>query len=751
MVVNIIFRNLLRRKTRTLLTILGIGVGVTVIIALGALADGFQAGYSSMMQGSKADLVLSQPDSMDVSYSAVKEAVGAELAAMSEVEAVTGMLQGLVQTESEPFFIVFGYPENSFMLERFTASEGYNLFDRIPRDLRGKPILIGSAAAEVTKKGVGDTLRITSTTYRIVGIYETGDVFEDSGALMRLEDAQSLLGKNSQVSLFYIRLTDTSLRARLEERIARKWPDLLLSGTSEFANQQSMQTILRAFVWVIGGLAIVIGGVGMLNAQLMAIFERTREIGVLRAVGWKRHQVLGMILGESIVVCLAGGLFGIFQGWLLLKGLSQITVLMGTQTGTFSLGLIAQAMLVVLVLGLVGGLYPAWRASLLQPVEALRYEGGSTHARRLPFGGMAVQSLWQRSTRSLLTLGAIGLTVGAILALEAVVQGFVASFTDMASGTQAEIMIRQADIADTTLSVIDERVVDSIAAMPEVRSASGVVFTGLILPNSGVMFLLQGYSPSDFSIQRFHLVEGQMLTGNRQILLGRLMADTLKKKIGDILELSGMRFRVVGIYETNIGWEQTGGIVTLRDAQNFIGRPRQVSMIAVKLKDATQAPIIVERIHAKYPGVYAALSADFAEDMPDIQSSNAMLDGISLVAIAAGGLSVLNTMLMSVFERTREIGVLRALGWRRHAVLAMILRESVLLGLLGGLVGIVISFALIELMKLSASLGSWVDPVWSWDIFARAILLSVFLGAVGGLYPAYRATRLRPVEALRCE
>ncbi len=748
---SIIFRNLLRRKIRTSLTILGIGVGVTVIIVLGTLADGFQAGYSSMMQGSKADLVLSQPDTMDVSYSAVKEANGAELAAMPEIESVSGMLQGLVQTESEPFFIVFGYPEESFMLERFKVRDGFALYERLPRELRGKPILLGSAAAEVMDKGVGDTLRITSTTYRIVGVYETGDVFEDSAALMRLDDAQDLLGKSNQVSLFYIRLTDTSLRSRVEERIAHKWPDLLLSGTSEFANQQSMQTILRAFVWVIGGLAIVIGGVGMLNAQLMAIFERTREIGVLRALGWTRQQVLGMILGESVLVCLAGGLFGILQGWLLLKGLSQITVLMGTQTGTVSLGLMAQAFLVVMVLGLVGGLYPAWRASLLQPVEALRYEGGSARVRRLPFGGMAVQSLWQRSTRSLLTLGAIGLTVGAILALEAVVQGFVASFTDMASGTQAEIMIRQADIADTTLSVIDERVVDSIAAMSEVQSASGVVFTGLILPDSGVMFLLQGYSPNDVIIQRFHLVEGRRLAGNRQILLGRLMSDTLKKGVGDMVEISGMRFRVVGIYETNIGWEQTGGVVTLRDAQNFIGRPRQVSMIAVKLKDADQAPALVERLNAKHPGLYAALSAEFAEEMPDIQSSNAMLDGISLIAIAAGGLSVLNTMLMSVFERTREIGVLRALGWRRAAVLVMILREAVLLGLLGGLAGIALSFGLIALMKLNAALGSWVDPVWSWDIFARAFLLSIFLGAIGGLYPAYRATRLQPVEALRYE
>jgi ABC-type antimicrobial peptide transport system permease subunit len=483
----------------------------------------------------------------------------------------------------------------------------------------------------------------------------------------------------------------------------------------------------------------------------MAVFERTREIGVLRALGWNRRRVLSMILGESILVCLAGGAMGILLGWLLLLGLSQVTVLMGTRTGNIGFGLIVQAMSVVLVMGLVGGSYPAWRASRLLPVEALRYEGGSTKVRRLPVGGMAVQSLWQRSTRSLLTLGAIGLTVGAILALEAVVRGFVASFTDMATGTQAEIMVRQADIADATLSAIDERVVDYIGAMPGVRSAAGVAFTGLILPDSGVMFVMQGYGPNEFGIQRFHIVEGERLTGNRQILLGRLMADTLKREVGDVVELTGMRFRVVGIYESNVGWEQMGGVTTLRDAQNFMGRPRKVSMIGVKIDNPADAQAIVNRINDELPGVYAALAGEFAAEMPDIQTSNAMLDGISVMAIAAGGLTVLNTMMMAVFERTREIGVLRAVGWRRRAVLRMILRESVLLGLLGGVLGVVLSFGLTALMRTNASLGSWVDPVWAWDIFARAMLLSLLLGAAGGLYPAYRATRLQPIEALRYE
>ncbi len=125
-----IFKNLFRRKGRTLLTIIGISIGVAAIIGLGAMAQGMELGYSTMLSGSQADLVLSQPDSFDISYSSVDQSLLEGLAAMPEVEAVSGMIEGFVQTENVPFLYLFGYPEESFVLDRFQIIDGLSLFER---------------------------------------------------------------------------------------------------------------------------------------------------------------------------------------------------------------------------------------------------------------------------------------------------------------------------------------------------------------------------------------------------------------------------------------------------------------------------------------------------------------------------------------------------------------------------------------------------------------------------------------------
>ena len=747
-----ILKNLLRRKIRTLLTILGIGIGVAAIISLGSLANGLKSGYNSMLTGSKADLIISQPDALMVSLSSIDEKVGEQLRTMPEVSKVSGMLQGFTQAEDQPFFFIFGYPEDSFVLDRFVITEGVSLFSKEAKKVKGNPILLGSAAAEMLKKSPGDSLRLGSSLYRIVGIYETGDAFEDSGALLSLEDAQVLLGKSRQVSLYYIKLKDPKFRDRFITKAERIWSDLSISGSKEFTENQTFLAYMEGYVWIIGGLAVIIGGISMMNSQLMSIYERTREIGVLRAVGWSQWRVLWMILGESILVCLLGGVAGIGIGWVIMYNLSKISVALTWGNSGLSSDLIIQAFIIMVFLGIVGGLYPAWRASRLHPIEALRYEGGGgTKIRRLPVGGMAVQSLWQRTTRTLLTLTVIGIAVGAIISIDSMMRGLKAEVNGIFISGDMQIMIRQADIADTGLSAIDERIGEKIAAFPEVKNVSGILLSAVMMPDAGGFFIIFGVSPNEQAIKRYKIIEGETLSTNRQIILGKFMADTLNKHAGDTLDLMGSRFRITGIYESSVSWEEMGGVLTIRDAQIFIGKPRKVTMYGVTLHDPSQAEEVVEKINREFPEVHAALSGEFTNEMPDFENTDKMINAITIIAIIIGGIEVLNAMLMSVFERTREIGVLRALGWRRRDVLKMILNESAILGLLGGIASILIAYILSFVMLHASGYGGALKTSWEPIIFIRAISISFILGLIGGVYPAFWATKLLPVEALRYE
>ncbi len=579
-----IFKNLFRRKGRTFLTVLGISIGVAAIVALGALADGVQAGYDSFLTGSKADLVLSQAEAMDVSMSSIDESIGRDLLAMSEVAEVSAMMQGMTQTEGVPYFFVFGYPEDSFVLGRFKIIDGVGLDDHEAQRMHGKPLILGASAAEIMEKSPGDTLHLIDSVYRIVGIYETGQTLEDSGALIGLHDAQELLGKQRQANIFYIQLKDPVLAERVITRAERLWPDLSLSSSETYADKQILGTAMQGYVWGIAGLAIIIGGVTMMNSQLMAVMERTREIGVLRSVGWNKWRIMRMILGESLVVGILGGIIGSIIGWLMLVASSDFTSFFGATTANIRPAILQQAFGTVLILGFVGGAYPAWRASRLQPVEALRYEGGSSDkVRRLPIGGMAAQSLRQRTTRTLLTLGAIGITVGGIMALEAIVRGMSELMGGI--GGDAEIMIRQAGIADTGYSTIDERIGDKISLLPEVQNVSGLTFSATFDMEAGTLFIIQGLAPNEYRIQRLNIVDGKRLTSNHQIILGNMVADAMGKEVGDTVEIGGYRYRVVGIYESDSAWMEMGGVVTQRDAQTFAGKPHKVAMYMVKVNE----------------------------------------------------------------------------------------------------------------------------------------------------------------------
>ncbi|MGD1995989.1 MAG: ABC transporter permease [Anaerolineae bacterium] len=191
-----ILKNLLRRKGRTILTLVGISIGVAAIIALGAMAEGMRAGYSAMTRGSQADLVLTQKGAIDVTMGGVEEPVADQLLTWPEVTDVDGMLIGNVQAEDAPYFFIFGYDPDGLSIAHFRIVAGDSLAEA--HGVRGKPLILGRGAARSLNKEVGDALRITGGVFRVVGIYETGDGFEDSGVAISLEEAQALLRRHAR-------------------------------------------------------------------------------------------------------------------------------------------------------------------------------------------------------------------------------------------------------------------------------------------------------------------------------------------------------------------------------------------------------------------------------------------------------------------------------------------------------------------------------------------------------------------------
>jgi len=750
-----IFANLFRRRGRTILTVLGISIGVAAIVALGAVAQGLEAGLTAMTRSSEADLVLSQAGALSSIISSVDESVGDELRTWPEVSDVAGLLFGnvLLGSGGRNFFVL-GHEPESFAVIHFRIIEGQDLASALDargtQRVRGTPLILGLRAAESLDKAVGDTVRLGGAIFRVVGIYETGDGLEDAAAVVSLHDAQALTLQSHRVSMFYVKLRDPADEDRLRTKVERRYPDLSLVTTSGFVDQEQMLGILDAMAMAVAGLAVVIGGIVMANTLFMSVFERTREIGVLRSLGWRQRRVLLLILGESLVLSLLGGLLGIGLGVLGVLALSRSSGMLSIFGSQFTPGLFVRALVTVVALGVVGGIYPAWWASRLLPVEALRYEGGSeARGSRIHFGGMTVRNLWRQRTRTTLTTLAIGVSIAAVVALGALTDGMVDAMTQMWRASQTDLLAIQADV-DADVSAIDQRTGARIAARSDVQAISGLIWTA-ISTEDVPMLMVFGYHPRAYTIGHFIIVEGEPLTARHQAIVGRQAAEQMGVHVGDTIRLLKSSFRVVGIYETGVGYEDTGVVISLREAQSLTGKHHQVMYYQIKLHDPGQAEEVLAAIEADHPGIDVSLMSDWAESMSDFRVMQEMIGQISFLAVSIGALGMLNAMVMSVMERTREIGALRALGWRKRHVLALIVQESLILGAVGGVIGMILGWGVGQLMLLLPGMLGALVPSYSPQLLIRAMLVALLAGVLGGLYPAWRATRMRPVEALRYE
>jgi len=365
---------------------------------------------------------------------------------------------------------------------------------------------------------------------------------------------------------------------------------------------------------------------------------------------------------------------------------------------------------------------------------------------------MVLKNLWRRKTRTLLTGAGIAIGVAVVVALLLLAEGLTGQINHLMTGGGAEISLIQEGIADMSFSALDEEVGLTIADMPDVQWVSGLLLQiGPVGKKS--FFVTLGLDPNAEVLRHFRMLEGEKLQAEGEMILGRMAADFLNKEPGDELTIQGHTLRITGVYETGVGFEDAGGVISLSEAQQLFKKPGQVSFYQVKVRPEALGRInsLIQEIEGRFPQVAAYRSGEMAQNTPDIQTFQTLAGAISFIGLLAGALGTMNTMLMSVFERTREIGTLRALGWRKRRVIAMILSESLVLSLIGGLVGVGLGAGLAFLVSLIPAVSGYFVPRLSVGGIITGLSVAFTLGALGGLYPAWRAARLQPVEALRYE
>lgn len=741
-----VFRNILRRKTRSLLTILGIAIGVATVVAMGNIAQSLLQNYGNIVGGSN-DLLVMQADAADVVFSTLDEEVGEQLKTVPGVENVDPGAFAWITAEELSVFLVYGYPPGSRAMEHYRIVEG--------KPVTGpQQIAIGRRAADTLNKGVDETLRLQGTPYRIVGIYETGQGLEESGGVVALEHAQEIAGKPRKVSLFQVGLGRNVEADAVIQRIENMNDDLSVSKTSEYQAGGEWAGVWEGFAWSIAGIAILVGGLGMMNTMFMTVMERTREIGTLRAVGWSRPRIVSMIMGESLVLSIVGGIIGMGIGILMTEGAGMIPGMGAFLEGGYSSDAFVQGMITALLLGVVGGVLPAWRAANMQPVEALRYEsGGASNPGGIlaRIGSQSFRNLWRQRNRTLISAVGIGIGVATVVLLGGLTEGLVGQLNSLAgSGSPGSITVMQADAADMSLSSLDERMVGPIRAMPHVESVSPVVL-GFISTEDLPFFLVFGLDPLSPAMSHYTITEGRNIRRPTEILLGAKAADNLSLGVDDTMQLYSNRYKIVGIYETGVAYEEGGSVLALKEAQRLLNRPRTFSYLFVDVDDPGAADQVTEVIERRFPETRATLSSQFAQNTNDIQNSQALMGAIKGLGVLVAGIVVANTMIMSVYERTREVGTLRALGWGERRIVWQVIAESIMLCLVSALVGSLLGVGLLTLLANTPGANAVIEAKWNPMIFVQAVGLTLLMGVLGGAYPAWRASRLQPAEALRYE
>jgi putative ABC transport system permease protein len=366
------------------------------------------------------------------------------------------------------------------------------------------------------------------------------------------------------------------------------------------------------------------------------------------------------------------------------------------------------------------------------------------------------RNLFRRRARTLLTVTGLAVAIAAVLDLVGIAWNFERSFLTLYEGKGIDLVLVRAGTSNQLSSTLDQKLGERLRSIDGVaKLAPSLVDTVGFEKAQIASALVNGWESGSLLFSGSHLLAGRMFgPGEGNVaLLGRVLALNLGRKVGEDLDVAGETFRVIGIYESDSLFESGALVVPLATLQRMMGREGQVTGFVIQARSPDPVAIadLRKRIETGFPGVAATPARDHVQQDIQIRLAKVMAWATMMLAMLLGSVGMLNTMIMTVFERTQEIGVLRALGWRPTRVLRLILGESVCLGLMGAALGIVLAVVGLRTLLLAPTARGFIDPNLPPVVLILGLVLGFLLSILGGVYPALRAASLDPSEALRHE
>jgi putative ABC transport system permease protein len=403
----------------------------------------------------------------------------------------------------------------------------------------------------------------------------------------------------------------------------------------------------------------------------------------------------------------------------------------------------------------------------LSLVELPRYKTDRAGRRAeigMSFFQLIIKNLRCRWARTALTVLGLAIAVTATTTLWNIAWGYAGSAKEFYAQRGVDIVVVRAGIANRLTSNLPAALADRIKSVPDVDGVDGSL-TEMVSVGKALLIgiPLRGVSPDGFVVKTLTVSPGRALLSDDRgvVMIGNGLAATLRKQPGDSIDVEGKQFKIVGIIEAANPFDSNCIFAPVDDVRALMGRQKTFSEFQLKaaktvrddaaLREVCQAIEALQDEQHQPLGLKAQPTHQFVSTATETRLGGATAWAITAIVVALSFASILNTMLMSVIERTKELGILRAIGWRRGRVLRMILSESVLISLIAALVGTLLSWVLVQILSSWSRTALLVPEALSTAALLPGFAVAIVAGITGALYPALQAASVPPIESLRYE